>query len=150
MSLKSFFSFCLIGLFASCINQNGKQKDSTQKTQSNLVNCYRYTNNNDTILLRTINVGEAITGLLVYDFNQKEKIAGTIQGSMRGDLLIVNFTSFSEGNQSARRQVVFKKSGNDFIEGHGETEERDNRTVYKNIDSLVFKNSMILSRTDCK
>jgi hypothetical protein len=149
MIIKSFFSPCLIGLLLSCNSRDGKQKESDQQTQSNLVNCYRYTNDKDTIILRTINVGEAITGILTYNFYQKEKDYGTIRGGMRGNLLIVNFTSFSGENQSVR-QVVFKKLGNDFIEGHGETEEMNDRVVYRNIDLLVFKDSVILLRVDCK
>ena len=147
--MQSFFALCLISLLVSCSNRDRNQKESDQQTQSNLVNCYRYTNNNDTIILRTINVGEAITGILVYKFRQKEQEGGTIRGGMRGDLLIVNFTSFSGEDQSVR-QVVFKKLGNDFIEGHGETEKKDDRLVYKNIDSLVFKDAVILSRVECK
>ena len=147
--IKLFLYLGVTGLIISCNNQDQNSKDGGKSTKNDLIACYRYANNNDTIILKTIKVGDAITGLLVYKLYQKDENAGTILGSMRGDLLVANYTFFSEGVEGVR-QVAFKRSGNDFIEGFGETEQKPDRVVFKDLGSLSFNNSMILSVIDCK
>ena len=68
---------------------------------------------------------------------------------MKCDLLIADYSFMAEGMKSTR-QVVFKKSGNDLVEGYGEIEEKDNKVVFKNVDSLDFNNSIVLKITDCE
>ena len=131
-------------LFASCNSQNedaGKisaQQVSTKK--SSPINCYSYATATDTIILKVIHVGNSITGTLVYSLKEKDKNKGTIQGNMRGDILVADYTFMSEGIQSTR-QVAFKKEGNSFIEGYGD---------FKNLDSLNFNTSMKLVEIACQ
>ena len=104
------------------------------------LNCYRYATETDTIILKVIHVGNSITGTLVYSLKEKDKNKGTIQGNMRGDLLVADYTFMSEGIQSTR-QVAFKKEGNSFVEGYGD---------FKNLDSLNFNTSMKLVEVECQ
>jgi hypothetical protein len=148
--IKLFLFLSVTGLIISCNNQDQNTKSGGKSTKNDLVDCYRYANNNDTIVLKTIKVGDAITGILIYKLYQKEENEGTILGRMNGDLLVANYTFFSEGVQQGVRQVAFKRSGNDFIEGSGETEQKPDRVVFKDLGSLSFNNSIILSGIDCK
>lgn len=148
--MKKLFLFLGVTILViSCNNPDQNTKGGGKSTKNDLVDCYRYANNNDTIILKTITVGDAITGILVYKLYQKEENEGTILGGMRGDLLVANYTFFSEGVQQGVRQVAFKRSGNDFIEGFGETEQKPDRIVFKDLGSLSFNDSMILSGIDC-
>ena len=106
-------------------------------------------NNHDTVILKTIDVNGIITGTLVYNLYEKDKNRGTIQGKMKGDLLIADYSFTSEGTFSVR-QVVFKKSDTTFIEGYGDIEDKNGKTIFKNTDSLDFTNSIILNEYDCK
>lgn len=134
----------LAGVFASC----NSPKDETARTgsllaeskESSPVNCYRYATATDTIILKVIHVGNSITGTLVYSLKEKDKNKGTIQGNMRGNILVADYTFMSEGILSTR-QVAFKMEGNSFVEGYGD---------FKNVDSLDFNTSMKLAEMVCQ
>jgi len=148
MSYKfSIISGILILIF-SCNNPTKKPGDAPTSIKENPLNCYSYIKNNDTIILKTINVNGSMTGTLVYHYYQKDKNRGTIQGQMKGELLIADYSFASEGTQSVR-QIVFKKKGDTFIEGFGEIEDINGKTTFKNIDSLDFNHSIILNEIPC-
>ena len=112
--MKSLFSICIIlFLMSSCNNvpDNNSHEDSTKEVSldQSPTNCYSYAANNDTIEMKLIHVGKSITGTLVYKLYEKDKNSGTIQGSMRGDLLVADYTFMSEGVISLR-QVVFRNA----------------------------------------
>ncbi|MFT3934422.1 MAG: hypothetical protein QM726_12445 [Chitinophagaceae bacterium] len=142
--MKSINLILLIGILISC-NSQQKEGDSSNSQQENTtkdspMNCYRYASATDTISLKLIHVGEFITGLLVYSLKEKDKNKGTIQGNMRGDILVAKYTFMSEGIQSTR-QVAFKKEGNSFVEGYGD---------FNSLDSLSFNTSMKLTEIECQ
>ena len=68
---------------------------------------------------------------------------------MRGDTLVADYTFNSEGIESVR-QVAFLKKGDQLLEGYGDVEQKDNKTVFKNISTLSFGQSTIFNKTDCK
>jgi len=147
--MKFTFSLCfLLILIASCNNPDHSEGSAGNSKKANHVNCYRYTGNGDTIILKLLYVGQAISGSLVYDLNGKDKNVGTVQGSMKGDILIADYNFQSEGVLSTR-QVAFKKLDDKFIEGYGDIISTDNKTVFRNIDSLNFNSSLALMEIDC-
>ncbi|MEP6948200.1 MAG: hypothetical protein ABI863_02950 [Ginsengibacter sp.] len=148
MILKILISSALI-LVVSCRNPQQKSKENISSTDTSSLNCYVYIKHLDTVILKTTNVNGSVTGTLVYNFYQKDKYMGTIQGQMNGELLLADFSFFSEGVKSVR-QVAFKKHGKSFIEGYGDTEDINGKTAFKNTDSLSFKNSIVLREADCK
>ena len=150
MSYK-FLTVLICFLMVACDSNNAPKNSIDSKTANNTdpLTCYRYVGNKDTISLKTVNVNGSITGTLIYKLYEKDKNAGTIQGKMKGDLLIADYSFMAEGMNSTR-QVVFKRNGNDFVEGYGEIEEKDNKVVFKNVDSLDFNNSIVLKITDCE
>jgi hypothetical protein len=93
--------------------------------------------------------GDSIVGTLVYKYFQKDKNIGTLCGKVVKDLIIADYEFQSEGLQSIGH-VVFKKVGGDFIEGYGASENKNGRDYLKNIDSLVFSNSIVLKNEDCQ
>ncbi|MEP6700924.1 MAG: hypothetical protein ABJA85_06400, partial [Bacteroidota bacterium] len=74
--------------------------------------------------------------------------SGIIRGQMRGNLLIADYSFSSEGFPSSR-PVAFKKVGEDFVEGFGETEGKNGYFVFKNADSLDFTHSFALHPFEC-
>lgn len=141
---------CIIYFIISC--NTGQQQPSTVSKPvdvSEAINCYRYINNKDTVMLKTISVNGYITGTLVYNFYEKDKNKGTIRGKMTGDLLVADYTFNAEGMESVR-QVAFKKTGTAFIEGYGDIKTINDKAIFKNIDSLDFSHSPVLSEIDCE
>lgn len=149
MAYKNLFFFAAFILLFSC---NDKQTNRVEKESANnnsdLINCYKYINKSDTVILKTIEVGKSITGTLEYYFKGKDRMQGTIQGFMRNELLIADYTCFLK--DMPVRQVVFKQDGETFIEGIGDTINTVERTFFKNTDSLSFLNSNVLSKIECK
>jgi hypothetical protein len=149
MTLKFLIFLYAISFIVSCDSQRQESKENIASTNAAPLVCYRYIDKADTVILKTIYVNDSVTGTLVYNLYQKDKYSGTIQGQMKGDLLIADFTFFSTGVKSVR-QVAFKKKGKNFIEGYGETEDKNGKTTFKNIDSLNFIHPILLREFDCE
>ncbi len=149
MTLKNLFLFASFPFIFSCRNQQHGSTTNKAVTKTSLLNCYRYINSSDSFFLQTISANGNITGTLVYNFHEKDRSKGTIQGRMDGELLIADYSFYSEGVQSVR-QVAFKKNGNAFIEGYGDAEDKNGKSIFKNIDSLNFNHSTIFHEIDCE
>jgi len=147
--MKFIISLFTLLLLISCNAQQQKDKSNSITAETNSLHCYSYINNNDTVLLKTISIGSSVTGTLTYNFYEKDKNKGTIQGQMKGELLVADYTFISEGVHSVR-QVVFKKNDRTFTEGYGEIADQNGKTVFKNIDSLNFNNSILLKEIECQ
>ena len=149
MKTVSVFLIAIACLIFSCNSQQQESENSKVPVQEKVADCYQYINNNDTIILKTINVNGFITGTLVYNLYEKDKNRGTIQGAIKRGLLIADYTFVSEGTKSVR-QVAFKKDGENFIEGYGDAADKGGKMIFKNIDSLTFNSRAILKPYDCE
>ncbi len=147
-------SILLIGSILTSCNTQEKNTEKTNSNkeegkQSSSMNCYRYESEADTIILKVVQIGNNITGTLVYNLKEKDKNKGTIQGSMKGNILIADYTFQSEGIQSTR-QIAFKLTNHFFMEGYGESYIKNEKVYFKNIDSLTFNGSMKLAEIACQ
>ena len=150
MKLTGFIlNVFFISLVLSCNDQKNTITAEIDSPKTSSTNCYRYINNNDTVVLKIEDVNGMVTGTLVYNLYQKDKNTGTIDGKMKGGLLIADYSFLSEGVKSVR-QIAFKKKGNTFIEGYGESEEKNGKIIFKNADALDFTHSMVLTAYDCE
>ena len=151
--MKAIIIISLLSLMVSCNSQEKETEKSgseiSDAKDSSVTNCYRYTNRKDTVSIQLVQVGESVTGTLVYDFNEKDKNTGTIQGLIKDHLLVAEYTFMSEGVVSTR-QVAFKMEGNSLIEGHGDSFHSNEKVYFKNLDSLRFSNSIKLSEVGCQ
>lgn len=112
--------------------------------------CYSAIIKKDTISLSlTVKDSSLEEGELHYNFFEKDKNHGTLTGTFKGDTLFADYTFMSEGKSSVR-EVVFLKKGNTFIEGYGDVEEKDNKTVFKDKKKLSFDSKVALSKMHCK
>lgn len=138
----------VLSLAVSC-----KNPDKTETNEAKAVNfgdpsCYQFTGDRDTVTLKFSKGNDSVTGTLVYNIFQKDKNTGTINGHLNGDLLIADYVFMSEGANSTR-QVAFKKVGDDWVEGYGDTKEENGKVVFTNTDSLEFEPKLALKKTDC-
>lgn len=153
--MKSTHVLILLGLLAAC-NSKPKDKETEASTEQPAnapkvepIACYQYATAADTITLKLVNMGGTVGGALIYKLKEKDMNAGTIKGTLRGDILLADYTFKSEGTQSTR-QVAFKKTGNAFIEGYGETVDVNGVEQFRNADSIVYSSSMKLEEIPCK
>jgi hypothetical protein len=153
--MKSTHFLIVLGLLAAC-NSQPKDKDKEKETEpqtnapaAEAIACYQYATTADTITLKVVNMGGTVGGALIYKLKEKDMNAGTINGTLQGDILIADYTFKSEGTQSTR-QVAFKKTGNAFIEGYGESVTINGVEKFKNTDSIVYSSSMQLQEIPCK
>ena len=110
--------------------------------------CFQYFGEKDTVLLTTHVDGTNITGTLDYSIFEKDKNSGTIEGEIRDNMIIAEYTFQSEG-QTSKRQVVFKNTEEGWKEGFGEMSSVDGIPVQDNLDSLDYNHNMILSPVPC-
>ncbi|WP_131535708.1 hypothetical protein [Pedobacter nototheniae] len=139
---------------ASCQSntKNNNQTDSTvAKTDSiaPATECFLYAKNRDTASLKLNINGNVISGDLSYNLFEKDKNTGKIEGVVKGDTLIANYTFKSEGMESVR-EVVWLKQADKLIEGFGEVEEANGKVKFKNINKLKFGDAIQFSKTNCK
>ncbi len=86
--------------------------------------------------------------ILTHNFYEKDKNTGTIQGELKGDTLIADYSFVSEGVSSVR-EVVFLKKGSELVEGYGDADQVDNKLVFKNRSTLNFS-GITLKPTACE
>ncbi|MCX2479039.1 hypothetical protein OQY15_08040 [Pedobacter sp. MC2016-15] len=111
--------------------------------------CYASMKNRDTVTLSYTKAGNTIAGEFSNNLFEKDKNSGQINGIIKGDTIIADYTAKGEGVTSVR-QVVFLKKGDQLLEGYGDTEEKDGKMVFKQISSLKFISAVGLTAVDCK
>ncbi len=144
-------------LLFSCNNNSTKQDESAavQKepdapaATTEQTNCYASYNDKDTVWLKVVSNGNMVTGNLEYNYFEKDKNKGTINGDMKGDTLLATYTFMSEGKESAR-QVAFLKNGDEFTEGYGNVNAATGEPDLTDRSAIKFQNKFILKKTDCK
>ncbi len=140
--------------FTACQSEKTNQNEANKvSVETNIVEvsdtfCYSYIKNRDTAKLTFIITNGIITGELSYNLYEKDSNKGIIEGEMHGDTLKVDFTFNSEGKESVR-QVAFLKKDNKLMEGFGEVEEKNGKTLFKATSNLNFTDGMIFSKIDC-
>ncbi|HMI06210.1 MAG TPA: hypothetical protein VK528_01590 [Flavobacterium sp.] len=111
--------------------------------------CYKGILKEDTIAMTLVIKENLVTdGQLHYHFFEKDKNDGTLKGEIKGDTLFADYTFMSEGKQSIR-EVAFLKQGDSYLEGYGESVEKDGKMMFKDTKKLKFDSKTILSKAEC-
>lgn len=121
----------------------------TQVEEVTTKECYEYVQGNDTIQASLLVEANNVSGDLTYKLYEKDKNSGTISGTVQGDTLIADYTFKSEGTTSVR-QVAFLRKNKSLIEGYGDSEEKEGKMVFKEINKLNFNGNIILQEIPCK
>ncbi len=141
---------CII--LGACSVQNGQNTASAAAdnvTEEMTSNCYVYVNKKDTVQLNMMQLGTKVSGELTYKLYEKDANNGTIEGEIKGDTLLANYTFNSEGITSLR-QVAFLKKGEDWVEGVGDVVGIDGRVNFKDPKALHFNSSLLLKKGNCE
>ncbi len=106
-------------------------------TMQPTMNCYAGHIGKDSFNLRVEQFPNAVTGSLIYDFFEKDKNEGDLDGKIMGDTLLANYTYTSEGKLSTR-QVIFLLKDNTATEGYADMREQDGKMVFKDLRTVNF------------
>jgi hypothetical protein len=155
--MKSFSSFFLVSIMAC----NGSEKTgnitytdtifndtNTAPTPMSLDGCYTWALNKDTALLSIKMAGSGITGTLIYDWNEKDRNAGTLKGIVQDSLVIAQYTFESEGMQSVR-EVAFKIQRGELVEGFGNYTPTGDTLRFSDITKLKYQSNRPFKKVDC-
>jgi glutamine cyclotransferase len=149
MKNTSIITLSLV-IFASCNTE--KKQESTTKTEvktTQTETCYKHTKDSSTIKLSLKINDNMVTGNLLYDYYQKDRSAGKIEGELKSDTLFADYTFVSEGVESVR-EVVFIKTADGWVEGYGEIDDKDGKVMFKDKSKITFDNNVVLRETTCQ
>lgn len=104
---------------------------------------YQYLKNGDTISLTIAIDGDKVHGDLRYNWKEKDRNVGHIDGVLKDSVLLADYTFASEGQQSVR-QVAFKFSKNKAVEGFGNMEEKGGKMSFVAPDRLSYDEKFVL------
>ena len=155
--MKYFFLFIVVAFSCVSCNNNSKTATSTENKDSTgaivpdttqTTQCYAGVRGKDSVFLRLNRNSNTVSGDLEYKHFEKDQNKGTIEGVMKGDTLLADYTFMSEGVTSIR-EVIFLKKGNRLVEGFGDVEEKNGKMGFKNTGTVKFNEGMSLKEIDC-
>lgn len=153
----------LIGLLTLMACNNAGRQDEQAATDSGSVTddtyisttpipldgCYRMVKGEDTANMRLNVIDSFVTGDLHYRLLGKDRNDGSVKGVIRNDLLILDYTFRSEGMMSVR-QVAFKMSGTDLVEGFGDINMSGDTARFKDVNQLQFQSDRPFVKIPCQ
>lgn len=151
--MKKLFLYAALSLLlASCrFDSKSTSEKNTAPVQSNHENkreCFSSVIKQDSLWARLDFSADEVTGILIYDFYEKDQNKGTLHGTLKGDTLRASYTFHSEGKVSVR-EVAFLVRENRLIEGFGEMEMNKNQQVFKEKENIDFSQGVEFKKIDC-
>ena len=104
--------------------------------------CYAFHEGGSSIKLQLEVNGDAASGDLIYSLEEKDKNTGTIEGTVKGNMLEAYYAFTSEGKTSVR-EVIFQWVDNSLVEGIGEHIERNDTSFYADKKKVTFTDSKV-------
>ncbi|MDB5245720.1 MAG: hypothetical protein JWQ40_114 [Segetibacter sp.] len=114
-----------------------------------IAGCYAWAVNKDTATMKLEASGSMVKGSLLYDWSEKDRNSGMINGVIKDSLILANYTFEAEGMTSVR-EVVFKISGASLLEGFGDVNAEGDTVKFKNRAELQFMNDRPFEKIECK
>ncbi len=154
--LRTILSLSFLLATVAC-NNNAKQTDDENKAavdtsmatiQIPETACYVNISGRDTVKLKVETFPNVVTGTLLYNFYEKDKNTGDIEGKLSGDTLLADYTFMSEGRRSTR-QVIFLIRDSTATEGYGVLEEKEGKMVFEDVNRVDFSKGMKLLKVSC-
>lgn len=143
----------VLGAFVYYLNNTKApvtEENPSVAKEDSLVGCYVAHLSKDvyTLNIQSSNNTEVI-GALAYNNYQKDSSSGSFKGTFQNDILLGKYSFDSEGSHS-ERQVIFKKIGDNFIQGFGPAKLVDGEETFDPISSVVYdSNSTFKKSNDC-
>lgn len=149
-------SIMLLSL-SNCKKASTTESDKTTEVESEMVEeikaqplskCYAYNANGSKIELQMNTNNNEVNGTLTYELKEKDSNKGTFVGTINDSILIAQYTFQSEGTESVR-EIAFLIKDDQLIEGYGDITTEENKTKFKDINTLKYASNMPLMKTSC-
>lgn len=123
--------------------------DSTAaEDTSSLLGCYIAHLSKDVYTLKIdTQHGAAVSGMLSFNNFEKDSSSGSFTGTFTGNVLLGMYAFDSEGMHSVR-QVVFKKDGDNFIEGFGSTKTEGDAELFEDVSTVTYDANSTFVKSD--
>lgn len=146
---KIYFGLAAGILLISCVNKQTKlPSDNMAKIMIPQSSCYASSSKKDTIFLKLEIFPNTVTGILKYNFFEKDKNQGIIEGKLIEDKIFADYTFTSEGKKSVR-ELAFLIKGKEIIEGIGAMKEENGKLIFKDHNMIDFTNGIKFSPINC-
>jgi IMP cyclohydrolase len=130
------------------IHTNVKDTIVTSAKPLVLNGCYQMVLKQDTATLHLTVRDTTVTGDLVYDWQQKDRNTGTLQGVLRNDTIYADYHFQSEGTASVR-EVIFKIQDSVLVQGFGDITEQNGKVVFQDRSRLQFQTANPFIKIAC-
>ena len=110
--------------------------------------CYVGVVGKDSVFLKTEIFPNVVTGSLASNFEAKDDSRGDIDGKLKGDTLLADYTFMAEGKSSVR-EIAFLLTDSSAIEGYGAMEEKNGKVMLTNKAELNFGKGFVLHVISC-
>lgn len=150
--MKTFFTLLSASaiIFTACNQNKPKETSTTEESVAKTVKeCYLATSGKDSASMSFDNTNGQVTGMLAFNFYEKDDANGEIKGKFTGDTLFVDYNFQAEGKTS-KNPLVFLKKGNDFQQGYGEIVTYLGKTYFKDHSAIKFSEGFLFKPVDCK
>ncbi len=152
--ILSFLAIALLvgfGIYYSLINKNAViTGEPVPVDTASLKGCYVASLSKDfyTLKIQSEENGN-IRGMLAYNNYQKDSSSGSFSGTFANDILLGNYSFDSEGMHSDRL-VIFKKVGDNFVQGFGPTKVVEGKEEFTNTAAVTYDpKSTFIKSADC-
>lgn len=163
--MQKIFISLLILVLAACNNSTTNTESTDAATEGSvhagatdtiatgatplvLTGCYEMTMKKDSAFLDLQVTDTVVTGTLTFDFFEKDRNKGTLQGVLRNDHILADYTFQSEGVTSVR-EVVFKIKDSTLVQAHGELKEAGSKLVFVDKENLQYEETHPFIKVAC-
>lgn len=127
-----------------------KPKDSPIIKTENLVGCYVFESEKNVYTLTIQEQTESVvSGTLHYDNFQFDDSSGAFAGKFENEILLGDYTGTAEGT-TFTRELIWKRSGKDFIQGSGDYTTINEREVFSDPSAVTWDQNRTFVSSPCE
>jgi hypothetical protein len=109
--------------------------------------CFQNITGNDSLLVHLTIIGNDVTGTLRWLPAEKDKMVGTLDGTLQNDTITAVYAYQAEGS-SAREEKILRLTTDSLFIQHGELVDQNGTWVIKNKYTAQFTEAAV--KIDCK
>jgi len=154
--MKAYLLIPAVVLFISC-NYKAKDKENsketttdpgTEKSVSVVDGCYMKITGRDTVILMLEQIGDELTGKMLFDNYQKDGSRGSVSGKVEGEIVKIWYDFFAEGIHSVM-EINFKNENEKLVRGIGDIDVKGDTAYYKDPAGIGYSESETFTKTGC-
>jgi hypothetical protein len=146
--IKSVF-FCSSLLLVACgqVSEKFKAVDKAIEAGPAQKLCFQTVTGNDSLLVNLSILGNEVTGILRWLPAEKDKMVGTLNGTLQNDTITAVYSYQAEGT-TAREEKIFHLTADSLFIKHGELIDQNGTWVLKDKRAAQFTEAA--AKADCK